>query len=188
MNINDSLGGSIPLKTEEFANRAFQYTLNPLRNPVKEIMDKCSSIKDTPPFLGIFNDIPWNKFRENEAHAWAKAGFTWIVNDAEHTQWEGFYGREQNAIEARLGLLAVQRLHREAISSYGDAYQLGARATLRPYGCTFEDAEIFFKSVNFPEPGNPTPHDRGGYPVRNGDRSMNYTPDGLRSSETETEL
>ena len=187
MNINDSLGGSVPLKTEEFANRAFKYTLNPLRNPVKEIMDKCSSVEDTPPFLGIFNDIPWNKFRENEAHAWAKAGFRWIVNDAEHTQWEGFYGRDQNAIEGRLGLLAVQRLHREAISSYGDAYQLGARATMRPYGCTFEDAKIFFKSVNFPEPGSPTPHDRGGYPVRNGDRSMNYTPVELRASETETQ-
>ena len=35
-----------------------------------------------------------NKFCENEEHAWAKAGFTWI-NDAEHPQWEGFYGREQ---------------------------------------------------------------------------------------------
>ena len=73
MKINDSLGGSVPLRTEEFANRAFKYTLNPLRNPVKEIMDQCSSVEDTPPFLGIFNDIPWNKFRENEAHAWAKA-------------------------------------------------------------------------------------------------------------------
>ena len=117
MKINDSLGGGVPLKTEEFANRAFKYTLNPLRNPVKEIMDRCSSVEDTPPFLGIFNDIPWNKFRENEAHAWAKAGFRWIVNDAEHTQWEGFYGRAQNAIEGRLGLLAVQRLHSAANSS-----------------------------------------------------------------------
>ena len=44
-----------------------------------------------------------------------------------------------------------------------------------------------FFSNQFPEPGNPTPHDRGGYPVRNGDRSMNYTPDDLRSSETETQ-
>ena len=142
------LGENFPLQTKEFANRAYKYVLNPLRNPIKEIMDKYSSVEDTPPFLGIFNDIPWNKWRESEALAWAKAGFSWIINDAEHSQWEGHYGREQNASLGRLGLLAVQRLNREAISSYGDAYQLGARATLRPYGCTFEDAKIYFRISN----------------------------------------
>ena len=187
MNVIESLGGVLPLTTLEFANRAYKYALDPLRNPIKEIMDKCPSVEETPPFLGIFNDISWNKFRENEAHSWAKAGFSWIVNDAEHTQWEGNYGREQNAAEGRLGLLAVQRLQREAISSYGDAYQLGARATLRPYGSTFKEAEIYFQSVNFPDPGNATPFNRGGYPVRNGDRSMHYTPEDLRSAETETQ-
>lgn len=183
----EAIGGSLPLKAEQFAERAYATALNPLRGPLKEIMDKCPSVEETPPFLGIFNDIPWHKFREAEAHAWARAGFTWIVNDAEHSQWEGNYGREQNAAELRLGLLPVQRLHREALSAHGDAYQLGARATLRPYGTTYEDAVRYFRSVNFPTPGQATPYDRGGYPVRAGDRAMMFTPDDLRGAETEVQ-
>jgi hypothetical protein len=183
----DAIGGSLPLKTEEFAKRAYAYALNPGRNPLKEIMDKFSSVGETPPFLGMFNDIPWYKFRENEAHAWARAGFSWIVNDAEHMQWEGWYGRDHNAAEGRLGLLAVQRLHREAVSAYGDAYQLCARATMRPYGTTYEDAERYLRSVNFPIPGSATPDDRGGYPVRGGDRVLKFTPGELREAETEVQ-
>jgi len=183
----EAIGGCRPLQAEQFAQRAYACALNPLRNPIKEIMDKCPSVEKTPPFLGIFNDIPWHKFRESEAHAWAKSGFTWIVNDAEHSQWEGNYGREHNAAEGRLGLLGVQRLHREALSPHGDAYQLGARATLRPYGTTYEDAEVYFRLVNFPVPGQATPYDRGGYPVRSGDRTMMFTPDDLRGAETEVQ-
>ena len=183
----DALGGQLPLRSEQFAERAYACALNPLRNPLKEIMDQCSSVEETPPVLGIFNDIPWHKFRESEAHAWAKAGFLWMVNDGEHSQWEGNYGREQNAAEARLGLLPVQRLHREAISAHGDAYQLGARATLRPYGTTVEDAERYFHAVNFPVPGHATAYDRGGYPVRTGDRTMMFTPQDLRGAETEVQ-
>jgi len=183
----EAIGGSLPLETEEFARRAYACALNPLRNSLKETLDKGPSVEATPPSLGIFNDIPWHKFRESEAHAWAKAGYLWIINDAEHSQWEGCYGREQNAAEARLGLLPVQRLHREALSAHGDAYQLGARATMRPYGTTYEDAERYFRSINFPVPGQATPYDRGGYPVRTGDRTMMFTPDDLRGSETETQ-
>ena len=183
----EAIGGSLPLNAEEFARRAYACALNPCRNPLKEILDKVDSFEEAPPLLGIFNDIPWHKFRESEAHAWAKAGFMWIVNDAEHSQWEGNYGRDQNAAEARLGLLQVQRLHREALSSHGDAYQLGARATMRPYGTTYEDAERYYRSVNFPVPGQATPYDRGGYPVRSGDRTMMFTPDDLRGSETEVQ-
>ena len=183
----DAIGGSRPLATDAFAQRAYDAARNPLRNPVKEIMDRCQSVERTPPMLGIFNDVPWHRFRESEAHAWAKAGYLWIVNDAEHSQWEGYYGREQNAAELRLGLLPVQRLHREAISAHGDSYQLGARATMRPYGTTYEEAERYFRSVNFPVPGSSTPHDRGGYPVRTGDRSMMFTPDELRGAETEVQ-
>ncbi|MEW6750294.1 MAG: hypothetical protein AB1505_04870 [Candidatus Latescibacterota bacterium] len=183
----DALGGRLPLTAEQFAERAYACALNPLRNPLKEIMDRCPSVEETPPLLGIFNDVPWHKFRESEAHAWAKAGYLWIVNDAEHSQWEGNYGREQNAAECRLGLLPVQRLHREAQSAHGDAYQMGARATLRPYGTTYEDAERYFRSVNFPIPGRATPYDRGGYPVRTGDRTMMFTPNELRGSETEVQ-
>ncbi|MCC7261902.1 MAG: hypothetical protein IT369_05180 [Candidatus Latescibacteria bacterium] len=182
-----AIGGDRPLKTEEFARRAHAYTMNPNRNPVKEVLDQAPSFAKTPPVLGIFNDVPWHKFRENEAHSWAKAGFSWIVNDAEHSQWEGWYGREQNAAECRLGLLPVQRLHREALSSHGDVYQLGGRATMRPYSTTYEDAERYFRTINFPVPGKATPDDRGGYPVRSGDRTMMFTPDSLRNAETETQ-
>jgi 2-keto-3-deoxy-L-rhamnonate aldolase RhmA len=187
VNAIEAIGGSLPLSTEVFAQRAHAYTLNPNRNPLKEVLDQAESIEKTPPLLGIFNDVPWHRFRESEAHAWAKAGFSWIVNDAEHSQWEGWYGREQNAAECRLGLLPVQRLHREALSAHGDVYQLGARASLRPYSTTYEDAERYFRAVNFPVPGQATSDDRGGYPVRSGDRTMMFTPDELRNAETETQ-
>ena len=55
--------------------------------------------------------------------------FSWIVNDAEHRQWEGWYGTEQNATINRLGMLSCQRLHREAeIASMLDARAFGERA------------------------------------------------------------
>ncbi len=181
----EAIGGCLPLRTEQFAARAQAAVLNPLYNPVKAIMDQFSSVEATPPMLGIFNDISWQRFRETEAHAWAKAGFLWIVNDGEHCQWEGHYGREQNASELRLGLLPVQRLNREAISAYGDAYQLGARATMRPYGTTYEEAERYLRSIRFPEIKKATPYDRGGYPVRAGDRTMMFTPEALRKAESE---
>ena len=187
MKLTEALDSDLPLTTEAFAQRAHAWALNPNRNSLKEILDRAKSYVATPPLLGIFNDIPWHKFRESEAHAWAKAGFLWIVNDAEHSQWEGNYGREHNAALARLGLIPIQRLPREAFSSHGDAFQLGARATMRPYSTTFEDAERYFRCINFPVPGTPTPDDRGGYPVRGGDRSMMFSPDTLRAAETETQ-
>ncbi|MFH1571039.1 MAG: hypothetical protein ABIL09_23805, partial [Gemmatimonadota bacterium] len=128
-----------------------------------------------------------SKVRDDEPHSWAKAGFSWIVNDAEHTQWEGWYGREQNAAESRVGLLTVQRLHREAWSAHGDVFQLGARATLKPYSTTVEQAERFYRSVSFPVPGQATADDRGGYPVRYGDRGFAFTPKELLGTETETQ-
>jgi hypothetical protein len=183
----EALGGKRPLETDEFARRAHAYALNPRRNPLKEILDAAPDFERTPPLLGIFNDIAWHKLREDEVHAWAKAGFAFIINDAEHLQWEGWYGREQNATEARLGLLPLQRLHREARSSHGDAFQLGARATMRPYATTLEEARAYYSSINFPVPGKATAHDRGGYPVRTGDRSMTFTPESLLAAETETQ-
>lgn len=187
MNATDALGGALPVTTEEFAKRAYAAVLNPSRNHVKELMVRCSSVEETPPLLGIFNDIPWFQFRESEAHAWARAGFSWIVNDAEHCQWQGYYGHVQTSIQQRLGLLPVQRLHREAISRFGDAYQLGARATMRPYGTTYEEAEQYLQAISFPEPGKPTPHNRGGYPVRAGDRRMMFTPEDLLKAERDTQ-
>ena len=183
----EAIGGSRPLSAEVFAQRAYDYALNPTRNSLKAILDQSESVEKTPPLLGGFNDIPWHKLREAEVHSWAKAGWSWIVNDAEHSQWEGWYGREHNAIESRHGILPVQRLAREACSEHGDAYQLGARATMRPYGTTYEDAERYFRSVNFPVPGSATPDDRGGYPVRDGERTMMFTPDQLPGAETETQ-
>jgi hypothetical protein len=102
-------------------------------------------------------------------------------------QWEGHYGREQNASIARLGILPVQRLHRGAISEFGDAFVLGARAAMRPYGSTYEDAEQFFTSLTYPTPGQATRDSRGGYPVRTGDRTLIFTPEQLREAETETQ-
>ena len=69
MNAIEAIGGSLPLKSEEFARRAHAYALNPNRNPLKEVLDQAGSVEDTPPLLGIFNDIPWHRFRESEAHA-----------------------------------------------------------------------------------------------------------------------
>ena len=183
----EAVGGHLPLLPKEFAHRAHDQAANPNYNPLKVILDAAPSVEATPPLVGIFNDVPWHKFRESEAHAWAKAGYRWIVNDAEHSQWEGWYGREQNAAEVRLGLLPVQRLHREARSAHGDAFQLGARATMRPYSTTFEEAQSYYRAINFPVPGQATPDDRGGYPVRTGDRTMMFTPNELRNAETETQ-
>ncbi len=183
----DAIGGSRPLETEEFARRAHAYAMNPSRNPLKEVLDRAASVEETPPLLGIFNDIPWHQFRENEAHTWARAGFSWIANDAEHKQWEGWYGTEHNATQCRCGLLPMQRLHREAFSSHGDVFQLGARATMKPYGTTFEEAERFYRSIAFPIAGEATRDDRGGYPIRYGDRNFAFTPDSLRGVETETQ-
>ena len=73
----EAIGGNRPLQTEEFARRAHACAMNPNRNPLKEILDSAASVEETPPLLGIFNDIPWYQFRENEAHAWAKSGLSW---------------------------------------------------------------------------------------------------------------
>ena len=120
-------------------------------------------------------------------HAWAKAGFSWIVSDGEHSQLSGRMGREQNAMLLRAGLLPVQRLHREAVSEHGDALTLGARATMRPYGTTVAEAEQYYRAVRYPTPGAATPDDRGGFPLRLGDRGMCFTPDSLRAAETRTQ-
>ena len=187
MNAIEAIGGSLPLTSEEFARRAYAYALNPNRNALKEVLDQCASVEDTPPLLGIFNDIPWHRFRESEAHAWAKAGFSWVVNDAEHSQWEGWYGREQNAAESRRSALRAAPAPRSTLPP-GDVYQAGARAALRPYSTTCEDAERFFRAVQFflfldKRPAD----DRGGYPVRSGDRTMMFTPDDLRNAKAETQ-
>ena len=58
---------------------------------------------------------------------------------------------------------------------------------MRPYGTTIEEAEAYLRSIRFPEPGKATPFDRGGYPVRTGDRSMTFTPKSLLGAETETQ-
>ena len=152
-----AIGGNRPLAAEEFARRAYNYALNPARNPLKETLDSCESVAKTPPLLGGFNDVPWHKLRDAEVHAWAKAGWSWMVNDAEHSQWEGWYGREQNAVLSRHGILPVQRLAREARSEHGDAFQLGARATMRPYGTTYEKPSAISAPSTSPSPAKPPP-------------------------------
>ncbi|CAE7885506.1 unnamed protein product, partial [Symbiodinium microadriaticum] len=183
------IGGELPVTVQELAKRAYLYTLDPLRNPVKEVYDASSSVSEMPPMLGIFNDIPTHKMREDEVAAWARAGFSFIVSDAEHRQISGWQGREENAMIARAGMLPVQRLHREAVSQHGDALQLGARATMRPYATKLVEAEQYFDSITFPpgRPGTASKDSRGGYPTRLGDRTLCFTPDSLRASESETQ-
>lgn len=183
------VGGEIPVGVHELARRAYAYALDPLRNPVKEVMDASSSIATTPPMLGIFNDIPVHKMREDEVRCWARAGFSFIVVDGEHRQLQGWMGRDENAMLGRAGLLSVQRLHREAVSQHGDAFQMGARATMRPYCSTLAEAEQYFHSIFFPlgQPGTATQDSRGGYPTRLGDSTLCFTPESLRASETETQ-
>ena len=183
------IGGELPVNVQELAKRAYLYTLDPLRNPVKEVYDASSSVLEMPPMLGIFNDIPTHKMREDEVAAWARAGFSFIVSDAEHRQISGWQGREENAMIARAGMLPVQRLHREAVSQHGDALQLGARATMRPYATKLSEAEQYFDSITFPpgQPGTASKDSRGGYPTRLGDRTLCFTPDSLRASESETQ-
>ena len=176
-----------PLKGEEFAKRAYDFALDPNQNSLKRILDGAQSYGETPPLLGIFNDIPWHQFREDEAQIWAKTGFSFVINDAEHCQIEGWYGKDQNRSLSRLGLLPVQRLPREALSSHGDAYQLGARATMKPYGTTFEEARDYFECINFPIPGKATAHNRGAYIRRLSDRTTTFTPESLLKAETETQ-
>jgi 2-keto-3-deoxy-L-rhamnonate aldolase RhmA len=175
------------LSAEDFAMRAYNHALEPRHNPLKRYMEGYASVVETPPMLGIFNDIPWNKIRESDVAAWAAAGFTWIVNDAEHHQWEGWYSEEANHLLLRYGLLGVQRLHREALSQHGDAFQLGARATMRPYATTLKETQDYLRTVQFPVAGKATPLDRGGYPVRKGDKTLSFTPDELRAVEAETQ-
>ncbi|CAE7826175.1 sec1 [Symbiodinium sp. CCMP2592] len=183
------IGGELPVTVQELAKRAYLYTLDPLRNPVKEVYDASSSVLEMPPMLGIFNDIPTHKMREDEVAAWARAGFSFIVSDAEHRQISGWQGREENAMIARAGMLPVQRLHREAVSQHGDALQLGARATMRPYATKLFEAEQYFDSITFPpgRPGTASKDSRGGYPTRLGDRTLCFTPNSLRASESETQ-
>lgn len=179
----------MPVGVHEFARRAYLYALDPSRNPVKDVMDAFPSVRATPPMLGIFNDIPAEKMREDEVMSWAKAGFSVIVNDAEHGQGKCWMGKAENAMLGRVGLLSMQRLHREAVSQHGDAFQLGARATMRPYGASLEEAERYYDAVTFPagKPGSATVDSRGGFPVRLGDRTLTFTPDSLRAAESEVQ-
>lgn len=183
------IGGAWPVPTEEFALRAYLHALNPLRNPLKEAMDASDSVRSTPPSLGIFSDIPWHQLRESEVHSWARAGFTWVVCDGEHSQSEGTYGREQLAMLLRHGITPVQRLAREARSAHGDSLTMGARGTMAPYGTTAQEVHDYFKCINYPDgtASNATPLDRGGFPMRRGDRSLLFTPESLKAAETETQ-
>ena len=49
-----------------------------------------------------------SQVRDDEMHSWAKAGFTWVVNDGEHQVYEGRYGTEQNQAMLRVGITPVR--------------------------------------------------------------------------------
>ena len=186
----NAIGGSVPVSVEEMASRASLAVLRPQRNPIRDVMKKFDRTEQIPPLLGIFNDIPWHQIRESDVASWAKAGFTWIVNDGEHSGPSGRMTREINAMFIRYGITPVQRLHREAISEHGDSLAMGSRATMRPYGIELEETQRYLRSVEFPPvEGNKkaTRDDRGAFPMRHADRTMTFTPQSLRDFETETQ-
>jgi len=178
-----AVGGVLPVPTEELAQRAYNYHLNPLRSPLKAVLDAHPSVAETPPLMGIFNDIPAHLMREDEVQAWARAGFSFIVADGEHSLGEGRLGRDQVRMCQRAGLTVIQRLHREAVSEHGDSLTLGCRATMRPYGTSVAEAAEYLEAVKYPTPGSPSPSSRGGFPMRGGDRQMYFTPTSLREAE-----
>eukprot|EP00629_Pelagomonadales_sp_RCC1024_P001324 CAMPEP_0119267268 /NCGR_PEP_ID=MMETSP1329-20130426/5476_1 /TAXON_ID=114041 /ORGANISM="Genus nov. species nov., Strain RCC1024" /LENGTH=306 /DNA_ID=CAMNT_0007267185 /DNA_START=143 /DNA_END=1059 /DNA_ORIENTATION=+ len=165
------------VSVEELAERARQAVLDPQRNTARLALDAGE------PLLGLFNDVPKHQFRESDARAWALAGFTFVVNDAEHSGADLLYGREQNACLVRYGLAPVQRLPREALSAHGDALACGHRGTMRPYATSLEEAAAYLECVHFPAAGGGQPHARGAYPVRLGDGTPTFTPESLREAE-----
>jgi len=163
----------------EFAERARQYVLNPQRNPLRETLG-------VRPVLGLFNDIPRHKFRFEEAQAWARAGFDFVICDGEHSLHEGFYGRDEYASLLRLGLTPIQRLPRDAGPSYyGDALCLGARGVMRPYGTTIKDLDDLLEACQYPNGvERPSKRQRGAYPLKLGDGTLEASRDVLRALET----
>ena len=182
----DLVGGTLPVGASEFAARAHAYVMDPCRSTLKAAMDASPSVRESPPFLGIFCDIPWHQLRESEVKLWARAGFAFIIADGEHSAQEGRLGREQFSMLSRHGLTPIQRLHREARSAHGDALCLGARGTMAPYGSNLGHLTEYLQCVDYPKPGAATPHSRGGYPMRAGDYSVIGTPKALRAAEAET--
>ena len=63
------------LSADDFAQRAYLHALNPRANPAKLHMDRHASVSETPPMLGLFNDIPHAKIRQDDVAALAAAGF-----------------------------------------------------------------------------------------------------------------
>lgn len=141
------------ISAQALARRAAQHILDPLNNPLKQITKR--------PVLGLLNDIPADKFREDEARCWARAGFQFAIQDAEHSLC--MYGRNLNSTLLRLGITPIQRLPRDAGSAFGDALTLGARGVMRPYAQTVQEVADFLKHVTYPPLGI-----RGAYPPRDG--------------------
>eukprot|EP00658_Telonema_sp_P-2_P039042 TRINITY_DN2790_c0_g1_i2.p1 TRINITY_DN2790_c0_g1~~TRINITY_DN2790_c0_g1_i2.p1 ORF type:complete len:172 (-),score=43.67 TRINITY_DN2790_c0_g1_i2:62-577(-) len=141
---------AVPLTVEELASRAYRYAIDPLRNPLKEAMDDYDTVRAAPPLLGIFSDIPAHKLREDEVLSWARAGFSFVVLDGEHSLHEGRHGREHYRMLLRHGITAIQRLHREAVSEHGDCLTMGARATMRPYGITPDETATYLEAIAYP--------------------------------------
>lgn len=176
-----SYGGIPVISISELAERSKLSVLHPERNPMKILLDRYP----TRPQLGLFNDIPVDKFRASEARAWALAGFSFVVNDGEHSTVSCIYGREQNETLIRLGLTPIQRLAREARSQHGDSLATGSRGTMRPYGTTVQDCVDYLSTISFPsahEVGDRR-FARGAFPVRLGNAALTFTPESLREVE-----
>ena len=182
----------MPLTREVFAQRAYDGTLRPQRNALREVLDGCDSVWKTPPVLGIFVDIPARQLREDDLNAFARAGFTFLIADGEHSLGEARIGREHTATIIRLGMCPVQRLHREARSEHGDSLTLGNRGTMMPYASSVEEVQSFIECLHYPDikplsadaVAQPaTCNSRGAFPLKDGAKNLLFTPQELRDIE-----
>eukprot|EP00037_Helgoeca_nana_P014599 m.136296 g.136296 ORF g.136296 m.136296 type:complete len:341 (+) comp22622_c0_seq2:2-1024(+) len=192
-----AVGGAVPVSTAEFGARAARAAMAPRWNPLKAHLDHTvltpthpegpARLQSTtvPPTLGIFLDTPWHQLTTSHVKGLAKAGFLWVVPDGEHLGVHGRYGADQHELLLRHGITPIQRLPREAVSDHGDSLALGARATMMPYATTLEQVETYLTAVSFPSPtvAAPSPHNRGGYPFRDGAGTLEFNSATLLNTE-----
>ena len=135
---------------------------------------------------------------EDEVTLWARAGFSWIVNDGEHQGLECRYGLAENAALQRA---AQPILSTATLKSPGSRVRAARRrAEGRGPRCGLSDLGRRAPRSTTPRYTVPEPADkaregktrglrrptRGAYPMRRGDRRSTFDPQSLRAAETET--
>ena len=133
-----------------------------------------------------WQDVPSHKLREDDVLSIARAGFSFVVADGEHSLHSARLGREETAMFLRHGVTPIQRLPREARSEHGDALTLGCRGTMMPYASSLEEVVDYLQCIRYPDEENGFPGttlSRGAYPVKRGDGSLILDVHELRESE-----